>query len=53
VPSAHFWLGIRDPGADDWPPLHSDRFDINESALAPGAAALAASAVALIEEARS
>lgn len=52
VPSTHFWLGIREPGSDHWPPLHADRFDIDEKALPVGAAALAASAWALLEEAR-
>ncbi|MBD3174429.1 MAG: amidohydrolase [Armatimonadia bacterium] len=49
VPSTHFWLGIRKPGAADWPSLHSDRFDIDETALPVGAASLAACALGLLE----
>lgn len=49
VPSGHFWLGARTPGAEAWPPIHSPHFDADESALPVGAAALAVAAVSLLE----
>ena len=48
VPCTHFWLGVRTPGAAEWPSIHSPQFDIDEDCLPVGAAALAASAMGLL-----
>lgn len=49
VPSVHFWLGVRAPGARESAPLHSPHFAVEERALPIGAAALAACALELLE----
>jgi amidohydrolase len=47
APGCLLRLGVATPGAGPWPPLHSPRFDIDESALLIGARILARSAVLL------
>lgn len=41
-PSVYFKLGVADPAADAWPPLHSGRFDVDERCLEAGAAVMTA-----------
>ncbi|WP_158265503.1 M20 family metallopeptidase [Blastopirellula marina] len=49
VPGAMVRLGCASPGAENWPMLHSTRFDIDERVLALGANLLARSMVAAFE----
>ena len=35
-PGLYLKLGIAGPDADDWPPLHSSEFDIDEDCLGTG-----------------
>jgi amidohydrolase len=50
VPGVMIWLGTGNPDKGITEPLHSDRFDIDEDALAYGAAALATLAFAWLED---
>ncbi|MCA9302587.1 MAG: amidohydrolase [Phycisphaerales bacterium] len=36
VPSCFFFLGLSEPDQEDRPGLHTDRFDFNDGAIAPG-----------------
>lgn len=48
IPGVYYHLGVGRTG--DFRPYHNPRFDIDESALAPGAASLAAAAVAFLTD---
>jgi amidohydrolase len=50
VPGALMFLGVRDPAWAAPRPVHTATFDLNESALPIGVAALAASAIRFLEE---
>ena len=36
VPACFWLLGVRDPGAESWPMLHSSNYDFNDKAMALG-----------------
>lgn len=40
APAMYFKLGVADPAAAGWPPLHSGHFDVDEGAIGSGVAVL-------------
>jgi len=48
-PAMYLKLGVADPAADAWPPLHSGHFDVDERCIGVGVAVLAALATDLLE----
>jgi amidohydrolase len=49
VPGAMLALGVRAPGWDEPRPVHTARFDLDESALPVGAACMASAAIAFLD----
>jgi amidohydrolase len=47
-PAVYFKLGVADPSAASWPPLHSGRFDVDERCLETGASVMTALAADLL-----
>ncbi len=47
-PAVYFKLGVADPAADSWPPLHSGLFDVDERCIDAGVTVLAALATDLL-----
>ena len=47
-PAVYFKLGVADPAADSWPPLHSGHFDVDERCIGAGVAVMTALATDLL-----
>jgi amidohydrolase len=47
-PAVYLKLGVADPAAPAWPPLHSGRFDVDERCLSAGVAVMTALATDLL-----
>ncbi|MGP1346239.1 MAG: M20 metallopeptidase family protein [Phycisphaerales bacterium] len=50
IPACFFFLGLRPPGADSYPNLHTPRFDFNDAALPHGIALFTALALQPVPE---